>query len=414
MTRLVNVANFYCESYIAGLPNLEPLVLGQLMPQRWVILAVLFLARATMAFQFQSVAALAPLLSKEVGITLADLGILMGLYLAPGMALALPGGMIGQKMGDRRAVLLGFSLMVAGSLVMTVSESWTGQITGRLVAGSGGVLLNVLLTKMVADWFVGFEIATAMAIFANAWPIGIAVSLMILPTVGARLGVDAAFTAVTMLVIIGMASFLLYYRLPDNRPKETTTAAKPSRMALIAVGVAGTIWCLFNVGFTTIFAFGPSMLVERGWPLVAAGNMTSMVLWLGALSVPLGGFIADRSKRHDTFLAVSCLAFALLMVWVARITSIVPGFIALGIVCGLPAGVIMSLPARVLDPAARALGMGVFYMVYYGGMMLGSALAGGYATSVGSAKGAFDFGAAALLLCPLLLWGFHHATKRAI
>jgi hypothetical protein len=44
---------------------------------------------------------------------------------------------------------------------MALSDSWTGQIAGRLVAGAGGVLLNVQMTKMVADWFAGREIATA-------------------------------------------------------------------------------------------------------------------------------------------------------------------------------------------------------------------------------------------------------------
>jgi len=45
--------------------------------------------------------------------------------------------------------------------------SWTVQIAGRLVAGAGVVLLNVQMTKMVADWFAGREIATAMAIFVK-------------------------------------------------------------------------------------------------------------------------------------------------------------------------------------------------------------------------------------------------------
>jgi hypothetical protein len=64
---------------------------------RWGILAVLFAVRATMAFQFQSVAAVAPLLGSEFGVGIADIGVLIGLYFAPGIALALPGGAIGAK-----------------------------------------------------------------------------------------------------------------------------------------------------------------------------------------------------------------------------------------------------------------------------------------------------------------------------
>jgi MFS family permease len=72
---------------------------------RWGILAVLFVVRAAMAFQFQSVAAVAPLLSREFGVSLADIGVLIGLYFAPGVALAMPGGAIGQRFGDKTTVL---------------------------------------------------------------------------------------------------------------------------------------------------------------------------------------------------------------------------------------------------------------------------------------------------------------------
>jgi len=41
---------------------------------------------------------------------------------------------------------------------------------GRLVAGAGGVILSVQMTKMLTDWFAGHEIATAMAIFVNLGP----------------------------------------------------------------------------------------------------------------------------------------------------------------------------------------------------------------------------------------------------
>jgi predicted MFS family arabinose efflux permease len=86
--------------------------------------------------------------------------------------------------------------------------------------------------------------------------------------------------------------------------------------------------------------------------------------------------------------------------------------VALGLLCGLPAGPIMSLPARVLQPATRATGMGVFYTVYYAAMMLGPVIGGAWAKSTGSAGAAFDFGAVVLLACPVLLWGFNRIAAR--
>ena len=92
------------------------------MRNRWGILAVLFAVRATMAFQFQSIAAVAPLLSGEFGIGLADIGVLIGLYFAPGVALALPGGAIGQRFGDKTTVLGALLLMLVGSVESRVND----------------------------------------------------------------------------------------------------------------------------------------------------------------------------------------------------------------------------------------------------------------------------------------------------
>jgi hypothetical protein len=55
---------------------------------RWSILAVLFAVRATMAFQFRSVAAVAPLLGHEFGAGTGDIGILIGRHFAPGAGAA--------------------------------------------------------------------------------------------------------------------------------------------------------------------------------------------------------------------------------------------------------------------------------------------------------------------------------------
>jgi MFS family permease len=277
---------------------------------RWVILAVLFVVRLTMAFQFQSVAAVAPLLGSEFRVSLADIGILIGLYFTPGLAMALPGGAIGRRFGDKATVLGALILMLIGTLVMALSDSWTGQITGRLIGGAGGVLLNVQMTKMVADWFAGREIATAMAIFVNSWPAGIALSLLMLPLIGTAYSVGAVYLAVAALIGFGLVLLAMMYQQPANSVTPATASARLDRNAAIAVIAAGLIWGLYNVGFAIIFSFGPSMLVERGWSIAAAGSIISIVLWVTVGSVPLGGFLADRCGRPELILVGGCIAFA--------------------------------------------------------------------------------------------------------
>jgi cyanate permease len=266
--------------------------------------------------------------------------------------------------------------------------------------------MNVQLTKMVADWFAGKEIATAMAAFVNSWPAGVALSLLILPSIGTGYGVKAVSLVVSILIVLGTL-LALTYKPP---PRASVTGAGAARLgvkAIMALTLAGLIWGLFNAAFAIVFSFGPTMLVERGWSIVQAGSVISIVLWIAVLSVPSGGLLADRLGRPQTTLIVASLLFAALLLVLAHSGVVIATVIVIGIVSGLPAGPIMSLPSRVLQPATRALGMGLFYTLYYAVMMVGPMIAGAAAKATGSAAAAFDFGAVVLVVCPLLLWGFN-------
>ena len=46
------------------------------LDNRWAILALLFAVRLSMAFQFQSVAAISPVVMNEFGVDLAEIGLL--------------------------------------------------------------------------------------------------------------------------------------------------------------------------------------------------------------------------------------------------------------------------------------------------------------------------------------------------
>jgi MFS family permease len=377
---------------------------------RWGILAILFVVRLTIAFQFQSVAAVAPLLQQSFGVGLADIGILIGLYFTPGIVLALPGGTIGRTLGDKPTTIVALLLMTAGSLVMATTDVWGWQMAGRLASGAGGVLLTVQLTKMGTDWFAGKEIATAMAIFVNSWPAGVAISLLVLPAIGTAYGAGAVFLVTGALTATGIV-LIIFYQAPPGAPASAAGSGRLDPLALLAVIVAGAIWGLYNIGFAMIFSFGPSLLVERGWSIAAAGSAISLVMWLSVISVPSGGYLADRTKRPFVVAIAASLVVAGLLTWLTRSDAVIAILVLGGLIGGLPAGPIMSLAARVLAPETRAIGMGVFYTLFYAAMMLGPAVAGRLAKSAGTAAVALDLGALTVLACPPLMWLFERIVS---
>jgi hypothetical protein len=65
----------------------------------WLILCVVFVARTALACQFESVALSASFLIGSFATDDTQFGTLIGLYMLPGIFMALPGSMLGQRFG---------------------------------------------------------------------------------------------------------------------------------------------------------------------------------------------------------------------------------------------------------------------------------------------------------------------------
>jgi MFS family permease len=383
------------------------------MAIRWRILALLFLVRMTMAFQFQAVAALSPEFQDAFAVGIADIGVLIGLYFTPGLFLAVPGGALGRRFGDKQVVLAGLASMVVGGVLMVVSDLWSGQLAGRLFAGLGGVLLNVLMTKMVADWFAGKEISSSMAVFVNSWPAGIAVALIVLPLVAGVGGLTSALTLVAALTVLGFAALALFYRAPAGAADATAAPGEPVRGALLgAVLAAGAIWGLYNAALAMVFSFGPQLFVARGLTLAEAGSVTSIVLWLLAIVGSLAGFLSDWTGRRSLILVAGNLGFAVFVFVGSWTDQVLLNVIAMGVFSGVAVGAMMSLPALILPPGARAMGMGIFFTVFYLCATTGPMFAGWVAGLSGDIASTFQLAAAVLVASVALLPVYHGLAAR--
>ena len=378
---------------------------------RWSILVVLFVTRLTMAFQFQSVAALSPLIIEDYAVSLADIGLLIGLYLAPGVIVAIPGGAIAARFGDKRIVSLSMILMLAGGALIGFGPGWGSLVAGSVLAGVGGVIINVVMTKMLVDWFIGREIATAMAIYINSWPVGIALALLILPNLAAMGGLALAWAAVMSFIAAGLVLFLLIYRAPESAVV-SAVRIKVQKLPVLALFLAAVIWGLYNAALAMVFSFGPALLNQQGWSLTSAGSMTSVFMIVFSVFLPLGGILADRTGRRDTVIMTSLLGYALLMpLALYAPPAVVPIiFVVVGLLFSLCAGPMMTLPSLILPPESRAFGMGVFWSIYYGVMMAAPTLAGGLADRAGNAGVAFILGSLMLVVCMIALALFRRVS----
>lgn len=365
---------------------------------RWFILAVLFVARTAMAFQFQSIAALGPVLIDDLAIEYALLGTLVGLYMVPGVVFAVPGGLLGQRFGDKTVAVVGLALMALGGLWLALSETFASAAAGRLVSGTGAVLLNILLTKMVADWFAGREIVTAMALLVSSWPVGIGVALVVVPALATATSGAGALLVAAGVCAIALAAILAAYRPPPDfvaAPPNLRFHLSGSEWALAIL--SGLVWCLFNVAFILVLTFGPAFLADRDYSVAEAGATVSIVTWAFLVCLPFGAVIAQRLQRPDPAM-VGC--FVVVAGAIAMLpTSLAPVllFAIIGLFAAPPAGLIMKLPTEGLRAENRAAGMGIFYSCYYAGMAGLVPLAGLLRDTTGSPSAPLLLGAVMLV-----------------
>ena len=377
------------------------------------MLAVLFLARTAMGFQFQTVASTGPFLLDALAVDFTALGALIGLYMLPGIFIALPGGVLGQRFGAKRMVLAGLAMMVIGGAMMGVSSSFTAAAAGRLLSGTGAVLFNVLVTKMIADWFAGREITTAMATLVSSWPLGLALGLLCFAPLAAAYGWQAVMHLGAVSALMALVLVALAYRDPPG-----TAPAAVARLTLdltrrewMLVLIASVLWGIFNVAYIVLVSFTPELFTALGWSLSEANWIVSLLGWSLIASIPFSGLIVERVGRPNLAMAGSFLVAAGALAVLPFVSVPLVAFVIVGLVIGIPPGPLMALPARALRPQSRATGMGVFFSCYYVVMAFLPSAAGLVRDLSGTPAAPTLFASAMVLLCVPGLALFHAARR---
>jgi predicted MFS family arabinose efflux permease len=387
-----------------------------MIPDRWLMLAVLFATRVALAYQFQTVASVGPLLVDALSIDFAVLGSLVGLYMLPGVVVALPGGLLGQRFGAKRIVIVGLALMVAGG-VLTAVDSLAVVVIGRAVSGVGAVFLNVIMTKMVADWFVGREIVTAMAVFVASWPLGLAVALFTLPAIAHAWSWQPAMLVASGVALAGIVLMGALYRNPPSVQSVQAGGHAKLRIDLtrrewILVSIAGSIWGIYNAGYIVLVSFLPELFAVHGYSLTDASRIVSLLGWFLIPSVPLSGYVAERLRIPNLMMISGFGTVTVAAIALPLMKAPLIAFAVIVLTVGLPAGTIMALPAQALKPENRAAGMGVYYTFYYAVMALFPALAGKARDLSGSvAAGAWS--CAVMMMLALIGLGLFRLRQRS-
>ena len=165
---------------------------------------------------------------------------------------------------------------------------------------------------------------------------------------------------------------------------------------ILLAGLAGLIWGLYNVAYVVFVAGLPEFFVELGYSLTEAAAFASVFGWVLIVSLPAGGYLGQRLGRPDLVMAACFTVIAAAAISLALTAATTVSLVVLVVAIGLPAGLIMAVPARVLAPEVRPAGMGVFFTVFYVAMATLPGLAGLLRQETGNVASPLLFGAATM------------------
>ena len=350
------------------------------MTNRWAVLAILCLARLSMGLHLQVVAAVAPFLVADLGLTYAEIGLLIGLFMLPGVFLALPGGLISRRVGDKTTLVAALVLLTLGTSLLAISPGFGVAAVARLLSGAGGTLLTMQVAKIATDWFVGRELATAIGILLGTFPLGVALAMATLGVVAAATSWHVAVAVIAASAVLTLTLVALLYRdLPRPRPgvdaeRPRLWAITPRELGLVLV--AGAAFALVNAALVVFTSFTPTLLIEQGRSEPEAGVLASWASWTLIGSVAAAGPLLDRARRAIVWLVASALltagtCLAMPVFEPAWLWIVLFGIVSAPVTVGS-----MALPGRVLRADSRGTGFRLFFTMNYVGFALLPPVAG--------------------------------------
>jgi MFS family permease len=131
---------------------------------RWLVLVVVSLTMFGNYYVYDCIAPIADLLSKQLGFSDANIGLLQAIYSIPNVFMVLIGGYIVDRIGTRKGIFIFGVLCLLGSILTVLSGRLALMAAGRLVFGLGAESLIVAVTTAIAKWFRGKELSFAFGI----------------------------------------------------------------------------------------------------------------------------------------------------------------------------------------------------------------------------------------------------------
>jgi NNP family nitrate/nitrite transporter-like MFS transporter len=240
------------------------------------------------------VGALGVFIAEEFGLTPAQKGLMAAVPILGGALLRVPMGILVDRVGPRRAGILGQIAVLAPLAWGWLGVARWGEVLALgLLLGVAGSSFAVAL-PLAGRWYPPRHQGLAMGI-AGAGNSGTVVAALLAPRLAESWGWRAVFGGALLPALVVLVLFVLWAREAPGRP-----APRPLRAYVDLWRKRDTLGfsLLYAVTFGGFVGLASFLVVffhdQYGMGRIAAGNLAALCVFAGSFMRPVGGFLADR------------------------------------------------------------------------------------------------------------------------
>lgn len=307
------------------------------------------------------------------------IGLLIGIYALMQIVFQVPFGILSDKIGRKKAMLLGLILFIVGSLICANTNDIYIMILGRMIQGSGAI--GAVASAMISDFTPEEKRGKAMAIMGIFIGISFAISMVLSPIMSAILGLESLF------YLSALLSFLCIIMLFSIVPKEIKITHQESKTPILSIikdkNLALMNFTNFSQKMLMSIAFLsiPILLNQMfDYPSKDLWHIYLVCMIFGFLAMGLAGSMGEKRGKSKDILLFGIILFALsflILSFSKDFYVFYIGVVLFFIGFNLHEPIMQSCASKFCKVNEKGVALGVFNAFGYGGSFVGGIL-GGY------------------------------------
>ena len=279
-------------------------------------------------------------LRADLGLDVADWGVLWSGTALGILLCSIPAGAAGDRFGVRRVVTVGLAVCGGALVLRSMADGFYSMLAVMILFGAGLSFLGTNLPKMLGIWFPPERLGLANGVNLAGFGAGAGSAMLVAPLVAGRIGGWRGATLIFGLLVLALAVYwtLAVREAPGgDAPGRTRMLAAVGRVLRVrAVWIVALSYMFFFGGYFGAIGYLTDYLpTERGLTVEATGAVLSVAAWAyvpgSFLLLALSDRIGRRKVVYVSGILVSAAAMfslAFLLGLPLVLASIVWGFSA--------------------------------------------------------------------------------------